>query len=143
MFPGRMYDQQLQDNAALDHTQGLLPVIVYLRDLFAMSNPRREHFHAIFLDRSGHYLDDYTLQIGDAASLSIRMRELFSHALQLDARGLVIAHNHPSGHCQPSARDIASTREIVKFAKAVDIALLDHLIITPTRAYSMRAGGLL
>ena len=143
MFPGRMFDQPIHDDPTLDHTHGLLPIIVYLRNVFAMSNPRREHFHAIFTGRGGRYLDDYTLHTGDAGGLSIRMRELFAHALKLDASGLVIAHNHPSGQCQPSTRDIISTKEIVKFAKAVDITLLDHLIITPSRAYSMRAGGLL
>lgn len=132
---------QVQPSLASDPTKGLLPVIIYLRNLFAMSNPRREHFHAIFFDERCRYLDDYTLGSGDQASLSIRMRRLFAYALKVDACGLVIAHNHPSGHCHPSASDIASTKQITHFAQAVDINLIDHLIITETRAYSMRAGG--
>ena len=124
-----------------DHTRGLEPILVYLRNVFAMGNQQNERFHAIFLDQARSYLDDATLCMGNQASLSLRMRRLFAKALSLDARAMVIAHNHPSGNCHPSACDIASTRQIVNFARAVDITLLDHLIITPSRAYSMRAGG--
>jgi DNA repair protein RadC len=71
------------------------------------------------------------------------MRGLLGEALRLDAVGIILAHNHPSGQCRPSERDISATRRLCDVAKALDIALIDHLIFTEDAVYSMRAGGLL
>ena len=71
------------------------------------------------------------------------MRDVFSQALSLGASAIILAHNHPSGNCRPSAQDILATRKFGEIANALDIALLDHLILTDTSVYSMRAGGLL
>ena len=140
-YSDRQLDRQFHSVTAQANATNLLPMVVYLRDLFARNGPHLEHFHAIFLDQQRGYINDITLGSGGRAEVSLRMRSLFAYALQLDARVLVVAHNHPSGHCQPSARDIVSTKQIEHFARAVDIKLLDHLIVTPHRAYSMRAGG--
>ncbi len=132
-----------EDQSPAAGSQTTCAMANYLRALFAQAGMHREHFHAIFLDANKEFLDQCTLTTGDRWGLSMRMRQLFARALHVDTKAMVIAHNHPSGQCQPSARDISATRKIVQFATAVDISLLDHLIITPTRAYSMRAGGIL
>lgn len=75
--------------------------------------------------------------------LSVRMRENFGEALRLDARELILAHNHPSGQCRPSSCDMTATRRLAEVARALDIVLIDHLILTDEAVYSMRAGGLL
>ena len=71
----------------------------------------------------------------------MRMRELFGKALSMDAHSMIVAHNHPSGRCKPSPYDITATRRLKDIARALDIELLDHLIITQQSVYSMRAGG--
>ena len=102
-----------------------------------------ERFHTIFLDDQFAFLGDAPMGTGGAASLSVRMRDLFGAALNLQARAMIAAHNHPSGQCRPSQYDIDSTRRLKSIADALDIELLDHLIFTRTSVYSMRAGGLL
>jgi len=52
-------------------------------------------------------------------------------------------HNHPSGDPAPSKADIEMTRQVRDAAKAVDIALHDHLVIGQGRHASFRALGLL
>ena len=69
--------------------------------------------------------------------------EDLGEALRLDARGIILAHNHPSGECRPSGCDIAATHQLAAVASALDIELIDHLIFTHEAVYSMRAGGLL
>ncbi len=100
-----------------------------------------ERFHAVFLDDSRAFLGDAPLGRGGTGSLTVRMREIFRLALAFDAHGIILAHNHPSGRCRPSKRDIAATCRLNKVAEALDLALLDHLILTQDSAYSMRAGG--
>jgi DNA repair protein RadC len=101
-----------------------------------------ERFHAVFLDRNRGYLGDAPMGQGGLGCLSLRMRELFARALALSASGMLLAHNHPSGQCRPSAADIAATRRVEQVATALDIELLDHLIFTRHAVYSMRAGAL-
>lgn len=116
-------------------------MIEYLRRAVLASHSFEERFHAVFLDRRRAFLFDTPLGTGQRASLSLRMRDLFKTALSLDAHGLIVAHSHPSGDCRPSARDISATARLKHIAAALDIELVDHLIITRSEFYSMRAGG--
>lgn len=116
-------------------------ILDFLRAMVLKPGDGGEQFHAIFFGPARVYLGDAPLGIGGARSLSVRMREVFGKALSLDAHGLIIAHNHPSGLCRPSQCDIDSTSRLNTMAKALDIDLLDHLIFTHDAVYSMRAGG--
>lgn len=120
-----------------------LPMVDYLRSLVLAPPLRHERGHAIFLDARGKWLGDAPCGIGTLSSLSLRMRELLGDALRHNAAGIILAHSHPSGACRPSGCDIATTRRLVDVARALDIALIDHLIFTTDAVYSMRAGGLL
>ncbi len=100
-----------------------------------------ENFHALFLDKKQRLVGEKTILGHQSASIRTRSRVLFTGALAARAHGLIIAHNHPSGRCEPSQADIDSTRKLSNLSRALDIELLDHLIITSTKAYSMRAGG--
>ena len=100
-----------------------------------------ERFHVLFVDRRGSYLGDAPMGAGGAGGLSVRMRDLFKQALLHNANGILVAHNHPSGHCRPSHADLVSTRRLETIAKALDVELLDHLIFTKDAVYSMRAGA--
>lgn len=118
-------------------------MIAYLREVVLGSGAEHERCHAIFVDARNSCLGDASIGRGGLDRLSLRMREIFREALRLDARGLIIAHNHPSGDCHPSRCDIAATRRLSEVARALDIDLIDHLIFTVEEVYSMRAGGLL
>ncbi len=100
-----------------------------------------ERLHSLFLDESGNYVGDASLGHGARSALSLRMRELFGRALSMNAKGMVIAHNHPSGFCRPSQSDIIATHRIRSIAETLDVELVDHLIFTRDTVYSMRAGG--
>ncbi|MCK0127343.1 JAB domain-containing protein [Erythrobacter sp. F6033] len=116
-------------------------IVERLRRVVLAEPAYRERFHAIFLDAAHTYVSDASMGAGTTAFLKLRMRDLFSKALSVDARGLIIAHNHPSGDCRPSQLDIVETARLKEFADALDIELIDHLIFTRDNLYSMRAGG--
>jgi DNA repair protein RadC len=118
-------------------------LVDYLRRSLRAAEGVDEKFHAIFLDHRNAYLGDAGFGTGCGPALSLRMRELFSRALELGTAGIVVAHNHPSGDCRPSETDIAATRRLGAVGAALDIELLDHLVITRETVFSMRAGGLL
>ena len=104
---------------------------------------REERLHAIFADAAGRYLADEPVSSGSAARIEARVRPLVERALALGAGGFLLAHNHPSGRCRPSADDIAATDRLGAIVAAIDLTLIDHLIITRSRVFSMRLGGCL
>ena len=116
-------------------------LIDLLRTMVLLPPCNTERFHAVFLDGQRSYLGGAPLGNGRTGSLSVRMRGLFENALAMDARGIIVAHNHPSGLCRPSAFDVEATRKLKLVSEALDVELLDHLIFTQTAVYSMRAGG--
>lgn len=114
-----------------------------LRKIVLAPPATRERGHAIFVDAHQAWLGHVAFGMGNMSTLSLRMRGLFGDGLRLRATGIILAHNHPSGLCRPSACDIAATRRLQDIGRALDIALIDHLIFTADAVYSMRAGGLL
>lgn len=121
----------------------LMALIGYLRSVVLAPDGSHERCHVLFLDHARRHIGEAGVGHGGLGALSVRMREIFCAALRVDARGMILAHSHPSGHCQPSGCDIAATRRLAEVGSALDIALVDHLIFTTAAVYSMRAGGLL
>jgi DNA repair protein RadC len=119
------------------------PLVAYLRSVVLAGQDERERCHALFVDDRRSCIGDAAIGRGGRGALCLRMREIFGEALRIDARGIILAHNHPSGECRPSGCDIAATQQLAAVANALDIELIDHLIFTREAVYSMRAGGLL
>jgi len=135
----------LQARAAPAPTPEVLlgPLVAYLRSVVLLPRDDHERCHALFVDAQRSCLGDAAIGRGGRGTLCLRMREIFGEALRLDAHGIILAHNHPSGECRPSGCDIAATQQLAAVARALDIELIDHLIFTRKAVYSMRAGGLL
>ncbi|MFH1087695.1 MAG: JAB domain-containing protein, partial [Chloroflexota bacterium] len=64
-------------------------------------------------------------------------------ALIHHAAGLLLVHNHPSGHPQPSAEDKQITQTIAEATRAIDIRVVDHLIVTRDGYFSFVENRLL
>lgn len=114
-------------------------LLCYLR--MRLADAGVERLHVVYCDGARRYLHDETLAVGGPRRLEARARPLFGRALALEAAGFVLAHNHPSGDCRPSAEDIAATRHLAAIAAALELELVDHVIVTRRKAFSMRAGG--
>ena len=78
---------------------------------------------------------DYTpvsfsiIGIGDGSKVNIDVAEIFKTALLLDARHILIAHNHLGSSVEPTESDIETTRKIVYIGKLLNINLIDSVII--------------
>jgi DNA repair protein RadC len=102
-----------------------------------------EEFHILFLDRKNALIRDERQQRGTVDHTPVYTREVIKRALELGASALILVHNHPSGDPTPSAADIAVTKDIVKAASTLGIAVPNHLIIGRGRHASLRDLGLL
>ncbi|MDC0886675.1 JAB domain-containing protein [Altererythrobacter sp.] len=113
----------------------------YLHSRFADAS--EERLHVVYCDAGQRYLFDETHVIGGAHSLTLRARPLVHRALALGASGLILAHNHLSGVCRPSPADITATHNLQLLGSALELSVIDHLIFTRQRVFSMLAGGYL
>jgi DNA repair protein RadC len=103
----------------------------------------REVFTAIFLDHRNHLLAFEHLQEGTVDHTAVYPREIMKRALELNATGLILAHNHPAGSLEPSEGDKQLTRQIVTASRAMGITVHDHLILASEGHFSFRQAGLL
>ena len=102
-----------------------------------------ETFHLLFLDRKSRLIADERQQSGTVSHAPAFPREICIRALERQASALIACHNHPSADPTPSRSDIETTKRIERALKTIDVTLLDHVIVTPTAAFSFKEKGLL
>lgn len=78
---------------------------------------------------------------GSMASVSIDMQKLVGEALRVGAQNAILMHNHPAGSLKPSAEDIELTEQVLKALALVNVALLDHIIVSEHGFYSFLKNG--
>ena len=72
-----------------------------------------------------------TIDISRGNASPTHPRELSKGALAANANAIILAHNHPSGVVTPSQEDDAVTKAIAGAGQLLQIALLDHVILSP------------
>ena len=108
-----------------------------------LAHERIEQFRVLFLDGRDMLLADEVQARGTVNHTPVYPREVVRRALELDAKALILVHNHPSGDPTPSREDIAMTRQVHLAASALEIGLRDHIIVGNGRTTSFREAGLL
>ena len=102
-------------------------------------------FEVAYLDTGYCLLRDGVerLEEGTVDRATVYPRRVIESALKRGSTVLVLAHNHPNGHVQPSEQDKTLTRALVLAAETVHLKILDHLIVSPEEVFSFRKAGLL
>lgn len=103
-------------------------VVQYMQGAFD-THPEQESFWVILLNRKNFPKGRTMISLGTATSTVAHPREIFRAAVLASATGIICVHNHPSGDPAPSAADITMTRQVREAGKAMDIEVLDHVII--------------
>lgn len=78
---------------------------------------------------------------GSVNSAGISVRKIVETALGANASAVVLAHNHPSGVAIPSGEDIQTTKRIAMALQAVDVQLVDHIVVADADYVSMVQSG--
>ena len=89
----------------------------------------QETFTVITLNTKNRVIDRHLVSLGILDASLVSCREVFRPAILDGAAAVIVAHNHPSGDCAPSAEDIRITRQLVEAGKILDVKILDHVII--------------
>jgi len=107
----------------------------------ALRDRRQEVVQVAYLNAKHAVLSVEEPFEGGAAGIRIENQVLLRRALEMGAAGLVLVHNHPSGEPKPSAGDLKATRELSLACRALDLRLIDHLIIGDNRYFSFSEAG--
>lgn len=89
----------------------------------------QEHMVAVYLDTRNRLIGWTIAFIGTINRAAVEPRAIFQIALALNAAGLILGHNHPSGDASPSAEDLAFTRRVAEAGEVLGIRLVDHIIL--------------
>jgi DNA repair protein RadC len=109
-------------------------------DLLQTRDQDAETFGILALDGRHRVTGFKFLTQGTATQAPVDGGKLFRTALHLDARGVLLFHNHPSGDLQPSRDDLDLTRRLVMAGQIVGIPVHDHIICALGRWISLRSG---
>jgi DNA repair protein RadC len=109
----------------------------------AMARSAHEEFRVLFLDRKNALIADEVQGQGTVDHTPVYPREIVKRALELGASAIILVHNHPSGDPTPSRADIEMTRQIADAARALRVAVHDHIVIGRSGHASFKSLGLL
>lgn len=102
---------------------------------------RQEIVIAVFLNGQNQRLGEKDITEGTPTQATVYVRRVIEEALHFSAAAVVLIHNHPSGNPEPSAGDDATTRDLLKACKLVQLVLLDHVIVGESEHYSYSDAG--
>jgi DNA repair protein RadC len=119
------------------------PADVYAYAKAHLCGLRREEFHVLCLSSRQVLLRHARVAEGSVDQCCVDPREVLGPAVASRASGLVLLHNHPSGDPEPSAHDVALTRQLRDGARLLCINVLDHLVLSDRGFVSFTQRGLL
>lgn len=108
-----------------------------------MQGLEQEQLWLISLDTKHQILATDVLHIGSLRSCPFHIRDILRRALQLNAQGIIIAHNHPSGNAIPSKNDIRLSNELAQFSNVFEVTLVDSFVVGAENYASLREEDLL
>ena len=101
----------------------------------------REQFLVACLDAKHAIIGVNVVSIGSLTLSIVHPREVFKPAILLNSAAIICAHNHPSGHPEPSSEDRVLTARLRQAGDLIGITILDHLILGDERTYSFADQG--
>ena len=100
-----------------------------------------EQFGIVMLDTKHRVLRIKLVSMGGLDQTVVEPRDVFREAAIVSASAVVLFHNHPSGDPTPSADDLQLTDRLIRAGDIMGIDVLDHLILSEQRYYSLVEAG--
>jgi DNA repair protein RadC len=109
----------------------------------SMRDLKKEVVKSVYLNTQNQIIQIQDLSQGTVDSSFIYPREVIEGAIRYHAVSLVLVHNHPSGNPNPSESDKELTRNLVYATTAMQIKILDHIIIGDNQYFSFAGAGMI
>ena len=144
-LPSIIYKDELKNKKLVDkETLKILNkdiLLKYLRNKIGYEEI--EKFYVLYLSSSNEVIEFEENSVGTLDRSSVYPREIYKRVINLNAKSIILAHNHPSDNITPSKSDIELTNEIAKGLKNFGALLIEHIIITKNSYFSFLEEGLI
>lgn len=129
----RVYQSRPSEKTVIDH-----PNVAAAALSHELMWQTQERFAVLILDVKHRLIATQVITIGTATETLAHPREIFREIIRQGGTRAIVAHNHPTGNTEPSAEDIALTRQLLEGSRFLGIPLLDHLILGNGTHLSLR-----
>lgn len=102
-----------------------------------------EEFWTIYINKNASILAMEKIGKGGIDNTAVDVRLILHKAVEINATGFFLCHNHPTGNVRPSADDIRLTNKIKDAAGLFNMMVLDHIIIGREDYFSFHGEGML
>ncbi|MEC8832005.1 MAG: DNA repair protein RadC [Bacteroidota bacterium] len=133
--------RRLEDNVKITQIKSSHDVFELLYPL--LGELQHQEFWVVYLNNSNKVVHKAQLSKGGITGTLVDVRLVLKQALELGAVGIIFAHNHPSGTLQPSKADKQLSQKLKIASEALDIKVLDHLILSQQQYLSFADKGIL
>ena len=142
-LPSIIYKDELKNKKLVDKETLKISnkdvLLKYLRNKIGYEEI--EKFYVLYLSSSNEVIEFEENSVGTLDRSSVYPREIYKKIINLNAKSVILAHNHPSDNITPSKCDIELTNEIAKGLKNFGALLIEHIIITKNSYFSFLEEG--
>ena len=144
-LPSIIYKDELKNKKLVDKETLKISnkdiLLKYLRNKIGYEEI--EKFYVLYLSSSNEVIEFEENSVGTLDRSSVYPREIYKKIINLNAKSVILAHNHPSDNITPSKCDIELTNEMAKGLKNFGALLIEHIIITKNSYFSFLEAGLI
>lgn len=97
---------------------------------------KNEVISVIFVDSKCRLINKLSFDNYEPAHATLPIKKIIGEAINNNAYGVFLIHNHPSGDVRPSKSDISTTNILYNTLTDIDIILMDHIIVSDTKYFS-------
>ena len=102
-----------------------------------------EVFYCLMMDPRQHLIAPVEMFRGTLTQTAVYPREVVRLTLEHGAAAVILVHNHPSGHAEPSEADKVLTFRLKETLALIDVRVLDHIIVAGNATFSFAERGLI
>jgi len=132
---------RLQQESEVERSKLTSPEAVVRMMEHKLSEISQEELWVLALTTRNTLIRRQLLYRGTVNHSTARMAEILEVPIRTHAAGIILVHNHPSGEHSPSPEDLRFTEELIKAGRIMDVAVLDHIIISRSGFSSLRRSG--
>lgn len=102
-------------------------VAAHFRRHYGAGTP--EKFVAFYINKRHRLLHEKEIARGSGNAVVVDPKEVFKEALLCNAKGIILAHNHPAGSLDPSKRDHELTQRLLEAGRIFSVPVVEHVIV--------------
>lgn len=128
----------IKDSKSLSSPEAVVDYLIAV-----LSGEKIEKFYVVLLDSGNKVIECKEIESGTVNKSVIFPRKIAEAALSNKASAVIIAHNHPGGTLKPSQNDIDATNAVKAALQTIDVAILDHIIVSGNKYFSFKEYNLI